>query len=85
LVTASGLGLPGDNEMGSLSCRPYHADKGIVVGPPRLPRTHPGYIATREATTFLAEMRPGQPGFEKAVKVGYGLASDGRNPFYHPY
>ena len=39
----------------------------------------------REATTFLVEMRPGQPGFEKAVKVGYGLASDGRNPFYHPY
>jgi hypothetical protein len=40
---------------------------------------------TRVATTFLVEMRPGQPGFEKAVKVGYGLASDGRNPFYHPY
>jgi quercetin dioxygenase-like cupin family protein len=40
---------------------------------------------TGETTTFLVEMRPGQPGFEKAVKVGYGLASDGRNPFYHPY
>ncbi|MBA2715374.1 MAG: hypothetical protein H0U55_17715 [Rubrobacteraceae bacterium] len=30
-------------------------------------------------------MRPGQPGFEKAVKAGYGMAADGRNPLYHPY
>ncbi len=36
-------------------------------------------------TTFLVELRPGSAGFEKALKVGYGLASDGRNPFYHPY
>ena len=35
---------------------------------------------TGEPTTFLVEMRPGQPGFEKAFKVGYGLAADGRNP-----
>lgn len=28
-------------------------------------------------TTFLVEMRPGQPGFEKALKAGYGLAADG--------
>jgi mannose-6-phosphate isomerase-like protein (cupin superfamily) len=35
---------------------------------------------TGESTTFLVEMRPGQPGFEKAIKVGYGLAADRRNP-----
>lgn len=29
--------------------------------------------------TFLVEFRPGQPGFEKTVKVGYGLAEDGRD------
>jgi len=32
---------------------------------------------TTEPTTFLVEMRPGQPGFEKALKAGYGLAADG--------
>jgi quercetin dioxygenase-like cupin family protein len=31
-------------------------------------------------TTFLVELRPGSAGFEKALNVGYGLASDGRNP-----
>ena len=40
---------------------------------------------TGQRTTFLVEMRPGQPGFEKAVMAGYGMASDGRNPLYHPY
>jgi mannose-6-phosphate isomerase-like protein (cupin superfamily) len=29
-------------------------------------------------TTFLVGLRPGHAGFEKAVKVTYGLASDGR-------
>lgn len=33
---------------------------------------------TDEPATFLVEFRPGVPGFEKALKVGYGLASDGR-------
>jgi quercetin dioxygenase-like cupin family protein len=36
-------------------------------------------------TTFLVELRPGSAGFEKALKAGYGLASDGRNPLHHPY
>jgi quercetin dioxygenase-like cupin family protein len=40
---------------------------------------------TGTPTTSLVEMRPGQPGFEKAVKAGYGLAADGRNPLYHAY
>jgi quercetin dioxygenase-like cupin family protein len=40
---------------------------------------------TDEPTTFLVEMRPGQPGFEKALMAGYGLASDGRDPTHHPY
>src|SRR5215210_3077301 len=40
---------------------------------------------TDEPTTFLVEMRPGRPGVEKALMAGYGLASDGRDPTYHPY
>jgi quercetin dioxygenase-like cupin family protein len=32
---------------------------------------------TGEPTTFLVELRPGSSGFEKALKAGYGLASDG--------
>lgn len=32
--------------------------------------------ATDEPVTFLCEMRPGQPGFEKGLKVVYGLARD---------
>ena len=33
---------------------------------------------TDEPSTFLVELRPGHAGFEKALKVAYGLASDGR-------
>lgn len=33
--------------------------------------------ATGEPTTFLVEFRPGHGGFEKALKVAYGLAADG--------
>jgi mannose-6-phosphate isomerase-like protein (cupin superfamily) len=32
---------------------------------------------TNQPTTFLVELRPGHSGFEKAIKVAYGLASDG--------
>lgn len=32
---------------------------------------------TGETTTFLVELRPGHPGFERALKAGYGLARDG--------
>jgi quercetin dioxygenase-like cupin family protein len=46
--------------------------------------------ATDETVRFLTEMRPGQPGFEKTLKVGYGLAADGltfsdgtpKNPYH---
>jgi mannose-6-phosphate isomerase-like protein (cupin superfamily) len=38
---------------------------------------HRFHNATGETVTFLCEMRPGQPGFEKTIMVGYGLASDG--------
>jgi mannose-6-phosphate isomerase-like protein (cupin superfamily) len=38
---------------------------------------HRFHNATDETTTFLCEMRPGQPGFEKTIMVGYGLARDG--------
>jgi quercetin dioxygenase-like cupin family protein len=32
---------------------------------------------TDEPTTFLVTLRPASPGFEKALKAGYGLAADG--------
>lgn len=34
--------------------------------------------ATAERTVFRVELRPGHPGFEKAIRVAYGLAADGR-------
>jgi mannose-6-phosphate isomerase-like protein (cupin superfamily) len=45
---------------------------------------------TEEPVKFLVELRPGHAGFEKAIKVAYGLASDGharadgtpRNPYH---
>lgn len=33
---------------------------------------------TDEPTTFLVTLRPASPGFEKALKAGYGLTSDGQ-------
>jgi mannose-6-phosphate isomerase-like protein (cupin superfamily) len=33
---------------------------------------------TAEPTVFRVELRPGHPGFEKAIRVAYGLAADGR-------
>ena len=33
---------------------------------------------TGERTVFRVELRPGHPGFEKAIRVAYGLAADGR-------
>ena len=38
---------------------------------------HNFHNATDRATTFLVEIRPGHGGFEKALRVAYGLASDG--------
>jgi len=39
---------------------------------------HCFYNPTDEPVRFLVELRPGHGGFEKAVKVAYGLARDGR-------
>ena len=38
---------------------------------------HNFHNATDRSTTFLVEFRPGHGGFEKALRVAYGLASDG--------
>jgi len=40
-------------------------------------RRHNFRNPTDAPTTFLVELRPGQEGFERALKVGYGLARDG--------
>jgi hypothetical protein len=45
---------------------------------PRRTRLHRFRNRTDGPTTFLVELRPGHGGFEKAVRVVYGLASDGR-------
>ena len=54
--------------------RTLRAGQKAVVPKNTLHRFH---NATNETVTFLCEMRPGQPGFEKAIKAGYGLARDG--------
>lgn len=54
--------------------RDLRAGQKAVVPKNTLHRFHNG---TDETVTFLCEMRPGQPGFEKTLKVGYGLARDG--------
>jgi mannose-6-phosphate isomerase-like protein (cupin superfamily) len=33
---------------------------------------------TDKPTTFLVELRPGHAGFEKSIRIAYGLAADGR-------
>jgi len=38
---------------------------------------HNFHNATDETVKFLCEIRPGRPGFEKTLMVGYGLARDG--------
>lgn len=67
--------------------RVLRAGQKVVVPKNTLHRFH---NATDETVTFLTEMRPGQPGFEKTLKVGYGLAADGltfsdgtpKNPYH---
>jgi len=54
--------------------RVLRAGEKAVVPKNTLHRFH---NATAETVTFLCEMRPGQPGFEKSLKVVYGLARDG--------
>ena len=53
--------------------RVLRAGQSIVV-----PRNtlHRFRNATGETVTFLCEFRPGQPGMEKTLRVGYGLAAD---------
>jgi mannose-6-phosphate isomerase-like protein (cupin superfamily) len=54
--------------------RVLRAGQKAVVPKNTLHRFH---NATGETVTFLCEMRPGQPGFKKIIRVGYGLARDG--------
>jgi mannose-6-phosphate isomerase-like protein (cupin superfamily) len=54
--------------------RVLRAGEKVVVPKKTL---HNFHNATSETVTFLCEMRPGQPGFEKTLEVGYGLARDG--------
>jgi quercetin dioxygenase-like cupin family protein len=39
---------------------------------------HRYYNPTDEVTTFLVELRPGNPGFEQLLRITYGLANDGK-------
>lgn len=55
--------------------RVLRAGQRAVVPENTLHRFH---NATDETVRFLCEIRPGQPGFEKTLRVVYGLARDGR-------
>ena len=56
----------------------------------QLAQLHNFHNLTDEPTTFLVELRPGSAGFEKSLRVGYGLARDGltsvkgapKNPYH---
>lgn len=43
--------------------------------PPNSPHCFSNY--SNAPVKFLVEFRPAQPGFEKAIAIGYGLAADG--------
>jgi mannose-6-phosphate isomerase-like protein (cupin superfamily) len=42
-----------------------------------LDTAHNFHNPTDRPTTFLVTLRPGSPGFEKSLQIGYGLARDG--------
>ncbi len=48
----------------------------VAVVPSRA--SHHFTNSTSKTTTFLVELRPAQPGFEKAIAIAYGLALDGK-------
>jgi mannose-6-phosphate isomerase-like protein (cupin superfamily) len=39
---------------------------------------HRFFNGTGDVTLFRAELKPGSPGFESALRIAYGLAADGR-------
>jgi mannose-6-phosphate isomerase-like protein (cupin superfamily) len=54
----------------------HHLDAGeSATVPGRAP--HCFNNNTKTPVKFLVEFRPAQPGFEKAIAIGYGLAADG--------
>lgn len=55
--------------------RTLHAGEMAIVP---LKTLHCFRNRTNQPTTFVGEVRPGRPGFEKALRVLYGLARDGR-------
>lgn len=48
-------------------------DKAVVP----LNAEHRFFSTSDQPTRFLVEIRPGHPGFETSLRIGYGLASDG--------
>jgi hypothetical protein len=38
---------------------------------------HRFYSVSEEPALFLVELKPGHPGFENALRIAYGLATDG--------
>jgi mannose-6-phosphate isomerase-like protein (cupin superfamily) len=47
-----------------------------AVAPPRTP--HRFFSRSAAPTRFRVELRPGDEGFERALRIAYGLAADGR-------
>ncbi|HEX6041074.1 cupin domain-containing protein [Longimicrobium sp.] len=49
---------------------------GAAVAPPRTP--HRFQSRSARPTRFRVALRPGHAGFERALRIGYGMAEDGR-------
>jgi quercetin dioxygenase-like cupin family protein len=49
------------------------------------PHTNHRFFSTSdEPTRFLVSLRPGHPGFEKAIQIAYGLATDDEKALNNP-
>jgi quercetin dioxygenase-like cupin family protein len=58
------------------------ADKKRTLGPGEEAAARPGQLhawsnETAETAVVRVELRPGHAGFEKSLRIGYGLAADG--------
>lgn len=48
---------------------------GAATAPPRTP--HRFYSRSAEPTRFRVDLRPGHAGFERSLRIAYGMAADG--------
>lgn len=66
---------------GTLTVRSGHDYVQLAAGESRTVQPlerHAFHNKSREPIVFQVELRPGHPGFEKSIQIGYGLARDGK-------